>query len=62
VVRLVAGGRPLPPALPAALQAMAGTGTGTRAYACSGTSCQAPSLTIGEWEAALLRLSSPGGA
>jgi uncharacterized protein YyaL (SSP411 family) len=62
VVRLVAGGRPLPPALPAALQAMAGTGTGTRAYACSGTSCQAPALTTGEWEAALLRLSSPGGA
>jgi len=61
VVRVVAAGRSLPAELPAVLQAMAGGGTGTRAYACSGTSCQAPAVTIGDWEATLSRLSSPGG-
>jgi uncharacterized protein YyaL (SSP411 family) len=62
VVRIVAGGRSLPAGLPAALQAMASSGIGTRAFACSGTSCQAPAVTIGDWEATLSRLSSPGGA
>jgi uncharacterized protein YyaL (SSP411 family) len=62
VVRTVPGGRSLPVGLPAVLQAMAKSGTGTRAYACSGTSCQAPAVTIGDWEATISRLASPGGA
>jgi uncharacterized protein len=36
--------------LPAAIAGMLAAGTGTRGYACVGTSCSLPAATLEEWE------------
>jgi uncharacterized protein YyaL (SSP411 family) len=59
VVRFVAQGQELPAKLPAALREMAAAGSGTRAYACSGSTCQAPALSPAQWQETLSRLGTP---
>ena len=36
--------------LPPALAGMLAAGSGTRGYACTGTSCSLPAATLAEWE------------
>jgi hypothetical protein len=36
--------------LPAAIAGMLAAGTGTRGYACVGTTCSLPVATVEEWE------------
>ena len=60
VVRFVEHGKELPAELPAALRAMASVGSGSRAYACSGNTCQAPAVSPSEWRVTLSRLRTLG--
>ncbi|MDH4348727.1 MAG: hypothetical protein OEW17_07970, partial [Gemmatimonadota bacterium] len=60
VVRFVKQGTGVPLGLPAALRTMAVAGRETRAYACSGSTCQAPALTMTQWHETLSRLGNPG--
>jgi len=60
VVRLVKQGQGLPTGLPAALRAMAGAGGVTRAYACSGTTCQPPVSTTDQWQETISSLCVSG--
>jgi uncharacterized protein YyaL (SSP411 family) len=48
-VRLMKCSQEPPAGLPAALRAMVAVGSGTRAYACSGSTCAAPATTLEEW-------------
>jgi hypothetical protein len=45
--------------LPKAVSAMLSSGEGTRAFACVGSTCQAPATTLESWSETLNRVASP---
>jgi uncharacterized protein YyaL (SSP411 family) len=45
--------------VPKAVSAMLSSGEGTRAFACVGSTCQAPATTLESWSETLKRLASP---
>jgi uncharacterized protein YyaL (SSP411 family) len=58
VVQRVRAGQIQPGTLPPAVAGMLAAATGTRGYACVGTSCQAPAATGDAWLAALAAIAA----